>query len=718
MAKDAFEDMMLGLGDSVTEILDDEEADEPEHEPISLEEAVDDLKEQVKDAISFMETELHPQWQIAEEFYAGRSEVKKQEGRSQVTSTEVRDAVRKLKPSAMRVFTSSSALVQFLPFSANQFYAGQVSEQQTIYCNQLFWRSNGYRALLDTVQNAFLKKVGILKVEAEAEDKERFYNATGMDAERYMALTQLPDVTILDTEEHEIDEMTSFYDVRFVHTKTNTCIKVSNPDLLKFFVDEEATSPDDATVIGERDNITVSEARKMGIEYDDWEELQPHDFSDVEEQKESPSGKNRLRKSKDMSKHAFLLTEVYAEYDLEGTGIAQLYKFYLGGVDYVYLHHERVPHNPYAVCQSDPMPNEFFGRSIFDLTREDQNTLTSLLRATCDNAHLSNNTRLAVHETMVNMRDVLNPQLGAPIRFRAPGMIQEIGVTSSVGSMLPLINELRTNSNNKVGVTDASVGLDPDALQSTDKDAVLNTIQLAQGQVELMVRNIAETGLVPLFRKMLTLSIMHTSPTQYIEVTGDYVPVDQMQFDPDMYSQPKVGMGNPDVQMKMAALQQVAQKQETVISELGFQNPIAPLHMLYNTYEDMLKMSGIHNIGRYFNNITDEMAQGLDQQRQQAAEAQQPPDPSAVLKEIEQIKGQLRLQEKQLELEEKERERGFKAIVQEANDDLKRDEMAQKRELEIAKIEQKEVNDQRIIAEQEKNREAASANQSPAGDNG
>ena len=55
----------------------------------------------------------------------------------------------------------------------------------------------------------------------------------------------------------------------------------------------------------------------------------------------------------------------------------------------------------------------------------------------------------------------------------------------------------------KTGVTQ-NVALNPDAMQSTTKAAVTATVEAAQGQVEVMVRNIA-SGMKDLFGILLEL---------------------------------------------------------------------------------------------------------------------------------------------------------------------------------------------------------------------
>lgn len=690
----------------------DEYDDDSDTMPVELEDAVTDLKQMIGDAVDFMESDLLPEWQRADEFYDGDTDVPIEVGRSQVTATTVRDMVRSLKPNAMRVFVQSDEIVEYTPVEALNFFASQVAQQQTKFVNQLFWQHEGYSVLNNVVHNAFLKKVGIVQAYFSEYYDQKYIKVTGASEEVLPQLQNMPDVTIVDV--GEPDEG-GFFDVEVVVMTKKGKICLEHVPLHEFFVDDKATSPLDVSVIGQRRSVTHSYARSIGLDadFDDFD-----DFDDYDPETSSDAGGSEARRGYtpdsgsseplSASNRKFLLTKAYAWFDLDGTGINQLYCFWLGGTSYEYIKHERVEENPYAVAQIDPVPDAFFGKSIFDILKEDQNTSTSLLRATCDNAHASNNHRLAVHETMVNQADVMSKVLGHPIRFRQPGMIQEIGVQSTVGSMLPLLQYLDIQSQTKAGSTNASMGLDPDALQSTDKEAVRNTIQLGQGQVELMCRNLAETGLRQVFDKLLRLSIRHNPREQIIKQNGQVVPVDQYLFTPDLPMETKVGLGQPDINMKLQGLSQIAAKQEQVIQQFGFSNPLCSINQLFNTITDMSRLMGLPNIGRYFNQLTPEAIEQLNQMQAQQAEASRQEKPSEGIVAAETVRAQARVQEQMLENEQasKEHDRDTRLRMIEAmmKDDYERDKLAQQLAIEDAKLRSTGVDKALLNYEQEMDR--------------
>ena len=709
--------------------------DDGEGDAVSLDQAIIAGRKMVDDAVDHMESDFFPEWERAEDFYAGYTDVPNDVGRSKAVMTVVRDAVRALKPSLLRVFLQSGNLVEYAPRNVANAVVSAIAVQQSLFVNQLFWNTGGYKALYDATHNALVKKVGVMKA-AYVEMTTPTYMTVGpITADQLQAMSEMDDITIMEYEElpsldakpvigmdggptGEFEEPVAFYTAEVVEMKSKGEIKVENVPLYEFFIDEDATCASDATCIGHRRNITVSTAKAMGLEAENWMDFGSYDleFQNAEESavrrgySRDGTSNNDDEVPGDISQHRFLLTEAYLRFDLDGLGIDQLYRFYFGGPDAQYIDHERVDCNPFALGQIDPMTSASIGRSVYDVLFERQNTQTSLMRATVDNAHAANDRRIAYHEHLVNGADVANKAIGAPIRFRSPGMIQEIGVSPTVGAMLPLIQYLEQNGDTQVGVTRASLGLEPDALQSTDKEAVKNTIAMSQGQVELMARNFAETGLKALFDILLKLSIKHPDQQQHIEINGKYIPVDIKMFDPTLVMKTKVGLGRNAPEMKMAGLQTILQKQESIIAQYGPANPICDLSMAFNTAADMAACAGIDNIGRYFNQITPELAQQL-QQQMEASKPKQPLDPAEALVQVEQMKAQSSSQKAMLDaqtsLEELNAKQRSSMITLVMNDDFARDKMAQDREIEVAKIEGTMVDQAAIAREQAMNRDSA-----------
>ena len=121
----------------------------------------------------------------------------------------------------------------------------------------------------------------------------------------------------------------------------------------QFFVDDVATGVEDARVIGQRQNIPIGDAIAMGFEEDDLMNLDGYDLEQDNFSRESEHRRGYIEEEGDEiatggRMRKILLTEAYIRFDLDGLGIPQLYRFWMGGTSYKYLDHERVDEVPYS----------------------------------------------------------------------------------------------------------------------------------------------------------------------------------------------------------------------------------------------------------------------------------------------------------------------------------------------------------------------------------
>ena len=114
----------------------------------------------IDDAVDFVESEISEDRITAQRYYDGEVDIGYEDGRSKVVATKVRDVVRAVKPSLMRVFLSTARPVEFMPHGAEDV---AMAEQATDYVHYEFQRSNGYRVLNDAFHDALIKKQGIVK---------------------------------------------------------------------------------------------------------------------------------------------------------------------------------------------------------------------------------------------------------------------------------------------------------------------------------------------------------------------------------------------------------------------------------------------------------------------------------------------------------------------------------------------------------------------------
>ena len=171
-------------------------------------------------------------------------------------------------------------------------------------------------------------------------------------------------------------------------------------------MDPGANSVADAHIIGQRMEVTLSELMEMGFPWEQIENLDNLDGASEQEQF------NRImydddRQALDPASREVLLTEAYMAVDAEGTGIAQPYKFLMGGTNYKLLSYEPWDDVPFINFCADPIPHAFFGQSIADVLFNEQDSSTVILRGVLDNTALVNNPRIQIMDGACNVSDLL-----------------------------------------------------------------------------------------------------------------------------------------------------------------------------------------------------------------------------------------------------------------------------------------------------------------------
>jgi hypothetical protein len=233
----------------------------------------------------------------------------------------------------------------------------------------------------------------------------------------------------------------------------------------------------------------------------------------------------------------------------------------------------------------------------------------------------------------------------------------------------------------KTGVSKASQGLDPDALQNTSATAARLQAQQGSAQIETMARNLAEGGMKRLFKLMLHLLVENSCEETMMRLNGEYVPIDPRSWNTGMDVSTNVGLGTGAEEARSMALNQALQMQMQIWSTYGTSNGLVTMTGIRNTLGDMLAIAGVKNVDRYFNPMTAETeAQLIQQQEAQAAEEQEGALSDAeALVQSEQYNADKQMEMQQLKLQIEAQ----KAI---AVDDRDRDKMDQDLLIKAAEI--------------------------------
>ena len=648
------------------------------------------VREALMDAVDFVESEIAPDRIRSQRYFDGEVDIGEEEGRSTVVATKVRDTVRAIKPSLMRVFLSTDRAVEYVPSGPEDV---QFAELATKYMQYKFSELGGYRIINDAFHDALIKKVGIVKAYWDTYTDQEIYEYNDLNDQEYSVIVNEDGVDVLEhsvTQSMEIDPMgmqmeMPRHDLKISRSteRGDMCIESVPPE--EFFVDRGAKRIEDSYVVAHRTQMRVSDVVAMGFDFEEVSELTGLSTADTTANEEEFERRGydtayTQENVQDPSMRLVAITEAYIKIDVDGTGVAQMQRCIMGGDDYQLLSVEPCSDVPFAVFEIDPEPHTFFGRSIADLLMNEQDASTMMLRGVLDNVALTNSPQREIVDGQVNIDDLLNNEIGGIVRTKAPGMVRDLAVPFVAGQTLVAIQYMDAEIESKTGVTKASSGLNPDAMQSTTAAAVNATIQAAAGQVEVMARNLAEGGMRRLFKLMLKLMVENVDEAVMMRMAGgQYQPVDPRYWNAKMDVTANVGLGTGREDQRSAALAQALQLQMQVYQGYGPGNGLVTMTNIRNTLADMLAVQGVRNADRYFSPMDEQREQQLQQQA--AQQQQQPPvdQQAQAIIQAEQIKAQANKEVQMLKLQIDAQ----KAIAQ---DDRERDKMDQELLTDAAKI--------------------------------
>lgn len=613
-------------------------------EPMDKQDVENIVSDAIEQAVDFVDSEIAPDRIQAQKYFDGEVDIGYEAGRSKVVSTKVRDTIRNIKPSLLRIFLSNEKAVEFTPKRPDTV---GMAETATSFINWTLNECGGFKLLSSAFHDALVKKNGILKIYWDESEQGEIFTYDNLTDEEYMVIASEPEIEILEHSEEVYEEVQQVqapdgqvveqpferkeHALKIMRKKSDNKIMVKSVPSEEFFIDRNATCIDDAYIVAHRTEVRVGDLVAMGFDFDEVSELDSVEGSATSESEvferkgyyEEEDDENQ----RDPSMKLVTITEAYMRMDVEGTGVPMLYKITCGGTDYKVLDYELWDDIPFAVFEVDPEPHAFYGRSIADLLINDQDSATAMLRGMLDNVALTNTPRMEVLDDMVNMDDVLNNEIGAIVRSRQIGSVQPMVVPFIAGSTLPMLQYMDELSEVKTGVSRASLGLDPDVLQNTSATAAKISAQGAQGQIEVIARNLAEGGMKQLFKLMLKLLVKNSPEPTLMRMNGQFTPVDPRVWDSSMDVCVNVGLGTGQEDIKAMTLNQTLQVQQMIYQQYGAGNGLVTLTQIRNTLADMLAIGGYRNAERYFNPMNpqteQQLMQQMQQQQAQAAQAEQ-----------------------------------------------------------------------------------------------
>ena len=615
------------------------------------------LDAEIDDAIGFLETETTDERQQALEYYLREPYGNEVEGKSQIVTGEVAEAVDGVLPQLMRIFSATDDFVEFTPVNEGD---EEKAEQATLYVNHIINKDNkGFEIFHNWFKDALLQKVGVVK--AYWDDKidvtvEKYENLTEDDI---IMVLESGDVEVVsqETVEKEVEyagitQKQTYYNLKVKRMVDKGKVVVENVPPEEFLISKRAKSIEDSPFVAHRRMVTRGELVAMGYDQDLVDSLAGGDTLEFSPERIARHTRGEMPYDKDTSDETMQIVEYYECYiktDYDEDGIPELRRICYAGNEV--LHNEECDYIPFHSVCPIPIPHKFYGQSLADRAMDLQLIKSTITRQMLDNLYLTNNYRVGAVEGQVNLDDLLTSTAGGVIRMKNPNAIVPMTVQSNAQQSFPMLEYLDQVQAKRTGLSEMSQGLDANVLQNVTATAISAMTNAGQGKIELIARIFADTGVTSLFKGILQLVCKYQQKERIIKINNKYIPFDPREWDTEYDITVNVGLGTGTKQEQLAVMQMILQKQEQIIQQYGLANPLVNLKHYRDTLAKFIQMAGFKDDSHFLNEITDEQSQMLAQQAQQAGKQDPITQQTQILAQVEREKAQLKAQSEQAKLQ-------------------------------------------------------------------
>lgn len=634
------------------------------------------LRAMITDAVDYEQSYLQGNREEAQGYYYGTlpglpgvsEDVDEDEepNRSRFVSTDVRDTILTILPSLIRIFTSSAEkIAEFNPTTeANQPMADQAYD----YVNHVFYEENdGFLILHSLFKDALTVKLGIVRwwTDNVPEVMEQTFRDITQEQLQMLIFEGGEELQVVDMQnapDGTIAEVT----LRYYENKPQTKVIAVPPE--EFRISRYARTLSSARLVGHEYDKPASELIAMGVPIDLVQNSIGMAPSFSEERfLRNPGMVDDYRGLGDTCVYG----DWYVRIDGDGDGVDELRHICTLGNDYHIISDDIVPYHNFAVFSPDPRPHTVVGDSVADLIMDLQRLKSLMTRGMLDNLAESTNPKMVINELVTNIEDALNDEVGAIIRTRGdPNSAVAFSKVPYIGADLQQnIDYLDNVRASRTGITEASKGLDPKAMQSTALSGIDAIVSGAQERIELIARILAETGLKDMLRGLLREVTNNPNKTRTMKLRGQWQEVNPSLYDPSMRVTVNPTLGKGSDMIRLQALQQVQQTQMTIIEKYGIKNnPLVGPQEFRNTLEDSLGLVNIKNVSRYFKPVTQQVIDAINQ-------SPDAPDPAQLLAQAELEKVKSATLKNISEKDTQAGELDFKVRKLMMDDDFRRDQL-------------------------------------------
>jgi hypothetical protein len=562
------------------------------------------------------EAETHANTQAADrkravEYYQGvMIDTPSDKGRSSMVTRDVRATIKKVLPSIIRTILNADEIVEFMPVGEGDEAA---ADQASDYINFIVIpESEGLTAIHDAIHDALLLRNGLIKWWFEEKRTVKFSQHSGLTEDAMLQLVSEDGIEIVEHSERQgtIEgeggaQQVMLHDCKIKRTVTEGKTRIAAVPRERFLIHPDAVTLEDSILTGEKTTMRRSDLVALGYDKDRIYELPVAGESDAERQlrRDMVTGGKGDGANAEVDYY-----DLYVRMDMDGDGIAELrHMCFAGGLtEDNLLSDDECDEVQFADICVMRQPHQWEAISVADDIIDLQRAKTVLFRNSLDNIYWQNNPQPLVQAGVItDMEAVLSPEFGKPITVK-----QGVDVRGAIGfnqvpfmasNSFAMMEYMDKEAQERTGISDASSGMAPDALQNMTAKASAMIEQAGIGQTELMVKTVA-VGLKRMFRGLLRMIIRHQDIPRTVRLRGKWVEVDPRHWNAEMDCTVNTGLGAGTRERDMMMMQHVAGMQEKLFAAFGPNNPFVKPDQVFNSYSKLIEAAGLKTPSLY---ITD-----------------------------------------------------------------------------------------------------------------
>lgn len=616
---------------------------------LSDEELATLLSEMNSQAVGYLTDQVSADQDDNLDRYLGKPYGDEEEGSSNAVSMDVAEVVDWALPDQLEPFLAGERIVEFVPTKrGDEAFCDQASD---LVHHCFFVENPGVIVLHDTIKTANIQKIGIIKTWWETDEVEERQTLSGLAKPLLDQLASEDGVTVEEATSEPVnvealppDAAAAFvdgqtYTVTITRKKTvgKVCVESLPPE--EFKVTQRAKCLEGVEYVCHETEVSRAKLISMGFDYDLVMSLPANKGNDSESRKDRRFSDEKREEAGHRAKLSDRITlcEEYPLLDVEGEGKATRWQVFRSGK--FILEKEEVDDHPFEAWSADRIPHRLIGLGLADKVKQTQFIKTHLTRQLLDNVYLANNPRFEVPEGATGdftIDDLLTYRIGGLIRTKGVGnMVRPIEVPDRSGTALEAITYMDSVREQQSGIVRNGMSVSSDVIDPKSAYEARKEDRNEQSRKRLMIRMIAETLLVPVFRKILKLLVKYQDAEKTIYLRGQWVAMDPRTWNADLRAEVAVGLGHANMQEDLQAAQIVGQWQQAG-AQMGL---VGPEHF-FESGKKLIKAVGWKFPEKYAYDPSNPEDMAKMQERQSGQ------DPKMV-----EVQGKLRLKELEMQMD-------------------------------------------------------------------